>query len=184
MKEVDQDYIDESTAELNYFVQEAGSRLNSFVKGEATEDELHEIAGRAVSAYEELEDGIEKATEQLQDYDAAEDLRSSVEDAGYDSMTDFLVGNKPPRASGKDPGREALDNFLHEDYVDVDDASEAMSAYMDLASDVLENYGVELPLPELGEKGKQVEEDLEKVEELMEEEEISAEEAIDRIDFL
>lgn len=183
MTDLDQDYLDETTAELEAYIAETGRQLNEYVKGNAAEEDIQYVAEKAVNAYGELEDKIDDVTEQIKDQDVFEEFRNEIEEAGYSGVDAFMEGRKPANASGKDPERQVIENLTSSDYVDTDRAFETMKDYMDLNRDLHEHYGVEAPLPELGEEGEKVMDDMERVEQMMEEENISAAEAVERIDF-
>jgi hypothetical protein len=184
MTEVNQDYIDEATAELEFYVEETGRQLNEYVKGNANEEAIERVAEKAVESYEELQDRIDESIDYLQDQDVLEEFRNEVDEAGYSSVEDFMAGRKPINATGEDPERQVMDTITNSEYIDTDKALGVMSDYTDLVMDLDDHYDVEAPLPELGEEGEKIIEDMEKVEELMENKDLSAEEAIDEVDVL
>lgn len=183
MTNINQDYVDENAAELEFYVEEAGRQLNEYVKGNTNEESVQQITEKAVEAYGELEDRIDDVTEQLRNHDVFEEFSNEVEEAGYSGVEGFIEGRKPANASGNDPERQVLDNFTDSDYIDTDEAFDTMGDYIDLQRDLKDHYDIDAPLPELGEKGEKAMEDMEKVEQLMEDEDLSAEEAVDQIDI-
>lgn len=183
MTDINQEYVDETTAELAFYVEEAGSQLNEYVKGNTSEDNIQHIAQKAVDAYDELEDRIYDVTDQLRNQDVLEEFKDEIEDAGYSGVDAFIEGRTPVSASGKNPERQVLDSLTSSDYIDTDGAFETMGDYVDLKRDLEDHYDIDAPLPELGEVGEKAMEEMEKVEQIMDEENVSAEEAIDRIDL-
>lgn len=184
MTEVNQDYIDEATAELEFYVEETGRQLNEYLKGNSSEEAIERVAEKAVESYEELQDRIDESIDYLQDQDVLEEFRNEVDEAGYSSVEDFMAGRKPINATGEDPERQVLDSITNSEYIDTDKAFGVMSDYTDLVMDLDDHYDIEAPLPELGEEGEEIIEEMEKVEELMENKDLSAEEAIDEVDVL
>ncbi len=184
MTDVNQDYVDETTAELEFYVEETGRQLNEYVKGNASEESVQRVAEKAVEAYGELEDRLDDVADQLQSHDVFEEFRNEVEEAGYSGVEAFIQGRKPTNASGNDPERQVLDSITDSDYINIDEAFETMNDYIDLQRDLKDHYSIDAPLPELGEEGEKAIEEMERAEQLMEEEGISAEEAVEKIDPL
>lgn len=179
--------LHEKKSELEYFVSELGSTLNSYVKDQAEASEVETLSEKTAEVYEELEslhdEYQEKLGEEIEESSSQQQLERAAEEAGYDSPGDVLRGDSPVTVDSN-PVQEFREALAGEEYEELtqamDNAREILLDYTDMKSDSKTHYGLEMATPGPTEMDEEITELVEEMEHLREDG-LTGEEAFEEI---
>lgn len=146
---VDQEYLDETADELNFYTDEVENRLEMYDNGEVDEEQVKKPGQKATEVYEELDEALDEVSEQLQEHDVIDEFGELLEEHGYDSGAEFLAGQKPITAGDEDPERQVMEDFTESDWPDTENAYDAKRRYLDVSKEAYKEHGIELPSPDI-----------------------------------
>ncbi|MBC5793215.1 MAG: hypothetical protein H8Z69_04230 [Nanohaloarchaea archaeon] len=146
---VEQEYLDETADELEFYTGEVESRLEMYDEGEVDEEHVKRPAEKAKEVYEELDEALDEVSEQLQEHDVIDEFGELLEEHGYDSGAEFLAGQRPVTAGDEDPERQVMEDFTENDWPDTENAYDAKRRYLDVRKAAYEEHGIELPSPDI-----------------------------------
>jgi hypothetical protein len=126
---------------------------------------------------------LEKHSEETEERGIHHELQH-VEAAGYDKPSDIVLCNDPVKATNGDPKEEALGNILNEDIIELDRPFEAMDGYKEFEIMLTTDYGID-DIEYVDKSGAldEFQEDLGRVEEIAEQNDVSEEEAIEQLEI-
>jgi hypothetical protein len=172
---VEQEYLNELTDELEFYVDELETRLELYDQDQVGESQVEKVAEQANQTYEELDEILDEVREQLSERDVVDTLGDLLEEHGI-SGQEFLMGRDPITASGDSPEKAVFEDLKETEGPDRASAYEAIRRYNSLRSTARAEYGLDLP-----ETHKTIDPKHREIVEIMTEEGIDAAEAKKRL---